>query len=241
MRNITRTEMLILRLEAMELLRFLKQRHTYAQLTQIFNLPSTVLSRYVLGHVIPTFERARKMYKIALKYIRPEIINLIECNKGKFNITPLIANPLARKTIRLWMFEKVMGHKVDKILTAAVDGIPIATELSSLIGAQLVVAKKRKEEGVKDFWEADRETAGYRETFFIPKSLLRRKDWVVVVDDFIGFGSTLEMLLKFIREARSKPVMALFGVGIGPFWQRAVGNMEIPADVFIELRGEYWQ
>jgi len=215
--ELTRLEKLKFRIYVVELLRLIKQRHTYSQLSALTGLPATVLSRYILGHVLPTFERAMELWHILTKKVinlRDEIMERISFDDDNrfFDNTNIINDPLMRKFIALTIFEKLLGTRVNKILTAAVDGVPIASTLSDLLNVPLVVAKKEKEVGVRDFWAVDVvRGSGFRETLYVPKQWLRSKDWVVIVDDVIRTGETQKALVELVKKARAR-VAGLFAV-----------------------------
>ncbi|MBS7613294.1 adenine phosphoribosyltransferase, partial [Candidatus Bathyarchaeota archaeon] len=54
---------LIFRMMTVDLLRIAKERFTYRELSQMVGLQITVLSRYVKGHVLPSTERAKSIWK----------------------------------------------------------------------------------------------------------------------------------------------------------------------------------
>ena len=56
----------------------------------------------------------------------------------------------------------LLGKRVTKVLTAAVDGVPLATMVANALGVNVIVAKRNKEVGVKAFLD---ETLHFRERF----------------------------------------------------------------------------
>ena len=50
------------RLMTIELLKIAKRHYTYRELANMVNLPVTVLSRYVKGHVLPSIKRAKRIW-----------------------------------------------------------------------------------------------------------------------------------------------------------------------------------
>ncbi|HDJ26089.1 MAG TPA: adenine phosphoribosyltransferase [Candidatus Bathyarchaeota archaeon] len=242
--NITKLEQLKFRIKVIELLRFLKAEYTYSQLSRLLGLPPTVLSRYVLGHVVPTYERAKKMWHIIMKAvnIHDRIVERLEFDgSGFFDNTDVINDPFIRKYLAIWIIDRVEGTRVNKILTAAVDGIPLAATLSDELGIPTVIAKKEKEIGVSDFWTIDLiRGSGYRETLYVPKRSLRKKEWVIVVDDVIRTGETQRALIELVTKrigARLAGVFALISVGD---WREKI---DLPdgciADVLITLNENY--
>jgi len=216
----TRLDEILFRIEVVELLRMAKKNRTYNQLSQLTGLPATVLSRYVLGHVLPTLERAMELWKILttrVVNIHDLVLERIEFDgNGFFDNTHIIFDPFTRKFITSWIYEKLMGTRVNKILTAAVDGVPLAVSLSDRLGVPVVVAKKEKEVGIRDFWTVDLvRDSGKTETLYVPKSWLRRKDWVVIIDDVIRTGETQRALIRLVEEVGAKLSGVFIIVSVG--------------------------
>ncbi|OYT50882.1 hypothetical protein B6U66_04870, partial [Candidatus Bathyarchaeota archaeon ex4484_135] len=65
--SLTRLEKLKFRVQVIEILRLLKSRYKYSELSRLTGLPATVLSRYILGHVLPSFERAVELWHVLKK------------------------------------------------------------------------------------------------------------------------------------------------------------------------------
>jgi len=236
----TRLEKLRFRIQVTEVLRLLKARYKYSELSRLTGLPATVLSRYILGHVLPSYERAVELWHVLKKVvnIRNEIINRIKFDgNGFFDNTAIIYDPLVRTFVTTWIYEKLMGTRVNKVLTVAVDGVPLATTLSDKLGVPLVVAKKEKEVGVSDFWTVDLiRGSGHRETLYVPKHWLSKKDWIVIVDDVIRTGETQRALIELVDKvgARLSGLFILISVGN---WQDKISIPDgCPVEVLVTLR-----
>ena len=76
-----------------------------------------------------------------------------------------------------YAMEKFAGRRVTKVLTAAVDGIPVSTLVANLLDVDLLVAKETREVGINDFLEESFIPKGsaMRKTMYVPKASLRRK------------------------------------------------------------------
>ncbi|MHA1239101.1 MAG: helix-turn-helix domain-containing protein, partial [Candidatus Odinarchaeia archaeon] len=157
-----RLEELKLRIKAVEFLKELKKKYTYDELSRALDLPITIINRYVKGRVLPNIDRVNKLLKIfeekfgLLKEInlREEIINrIVFDSKGYFNNTNLIGDTFLLRKIGEYVRKKFYNRKINLVLTAAVDGIPIATHVANALGVNLVIAKKTREVGVAEFLE----------------------------------------------------------------------------------------
>jgi len=176
----TRAEDLKFRLATVELLRIAKKKYTYKRLQEETNLPVTVLSRYVKGHVLPNSERAKEIWNVLLR-----IINLEEEIKrrlkwddsGFFDNTSIISDVELLNQAANYAIARFAGKRITKVLTAAVDGIPLATLIAKTLGVNLVIAKPVKEVGVSAFLEETciLSESGRTMTFFVPRNAIRRQ------------------------------------------------------------------
>ena len=179
-RMATRTEDLKFRLATVELLRMAKKQYTYKKLQEETNLPVTVLSRYVKGHVLPNSERAQEIWQALSR-----IINLEEeirrrlrwDDDGFFDNTSIISDTSLLSQAANYAIAKFAGKRITKVLTAAVDGIPLATLVAKALGVNLVIAKPMKEVGVSTFIEETYtlSESGRTVTLFVPKNAIKRQ------------------------------------------------------------------
>jgi len=176
----TRAEDLKFRLATVELLRIAKKKYTYKRLQEETNLPVTVLSRYVKGHVLPNSERAREIWNVLLRIINleDEIKRRLKWNdSGFFDNTSIINDVELLNQAANYAIARFAGKRITKVLTAAVDGIPLATLIAKTLGVNLVIAKPVKEVGVSAFLEETcvLSESGRTMTFFVPRNAIRRQ------------------------------------------------------------------
>ena len=137
------------KLMTIELLNLAKNYYTYRELSQMIGLPETVLSRYVKGHVLPTIERAESMNRVLQKILRldEELQKRIQLDDySYFDNTRIIGDTLFLERAVQYAVDKFAGKRITKVITSAVDGIPLATLLSHRLGVKLVIAKNKKAE-----------------------------------------------------------------------------------------------
>jgi adenine/guanine phosphoribosyltransferase-like PRPP-binding protein len=233
----THAEELKLRLMTIELLQTAKKRYTYRELSAKTNLPVTVLSRYAKGHVLPNAERARQLWGTLKKLVGlpTELRKRIQFNsEGYFNNTWIIGDFNILRQAAHHALATFAGRRVTKILTAAVDGIPLATMVADSLGVNLVIAKWNKEVGVPAFYE---ETyvlrgSGVTRTLYLPKEALKRRDSVLIVDDMIKSGETQAALVNLVRKARAEISGAYYLIAVGDEWKE---KLKLPKGCPIEI------
>ncbi|KYH39562.1 MAG: PRPP-binding protein, adenine/guanine phosphoribosyltransferase [Candidatus Bathyarchaeota archaeon B63] len=163
----------------MELLRLAKKQYTYKKLQEETKLPVTVLSRYVKGHVLPNSERAQEIWQALSRIIRleDEIRRRLKWSvDGFFDNTAIIGDTNLLSQAANYAIAKFAGKRITKVLTAAVDGVPLATMIARALGVNVVVAKPTKEIGVSTFIEETYtlSESGHTVTLFVPRNTIRR-------------------------------------------------------------------
>ncbi|MEM3550560.1 MAG: phosphoribosyltransferase family protein [Candidatus Bathyarchaeia archaeon] len=235
----THAEELKLRLMTIELLRTAKYKRniTYRELSSKTGLPVTVLSRYAKGHVLPNTERARQLWKVLSKFVglESELRSRIKFNEdGYFDNTDIIGDFNILQQAANHALANFAGKRVTKVFTAAVDGIPLATLVASALGVNLVIAKKTKEVGVKEFLEETfaLKDSGVTMTLYIPKDAIKRRDSVLVVDDMIKTGETQAALVNLIRKAKAEISGVFSLIAVGDEWRK---RLKLPEDCPVEV------
>lgn len=222
----THAEELKLRLMTIELLRTAKYKRniTYRELSSKTGLPVTVLSRYAKGHVLPNTARAKQLWKVLTKLVglERELRNRIRFNEdGYFDNTEIIGDFNILQQAANHALANFAGKRVTKVLTAAVDGIPLGTMVASALGVNLVIAKRSKEVGVKAFLEETYvlKGSGVTMTLYIPKDAIKRRDSVLIVDDMVKTGETQAALVTLVRKAKAE-ISGIFSlIAVGDEWK----------------------
>jgi purine operon repressor len=223
----THAEELKLRLMTIDLLRTAKYKRniTYRELSSKTGLPVTVLSRYAKGHVLPNTARAKQLWKVLTKLVglERELRSRIKFNEeGYFDNTEIIGDFNILQQAANHALANFAGKRVTKVLTAAVDGIPLGAMVANSLGVNLVIAKKNKEVGVKAFLE---ETYALRDsgvtmTLYVPKDAIKRRDSVLIVDDMIKTGETQAALVNLVRKSKAE-ISGIFSlIAVGDKWNK---------------------
>jgi len=192
-----------------ELLKIASEKYKYQELKELLGLSPPILSRYTRGHVLPSYSRAQWLYERLLKIIniKEELRNLIRFDEeGFFDNTPLVSDITWLKLVANYTVEKFAGTRVTKILTAAVDGIPISTMVGSLLDVDVIIAKESREVGVDKFLEETYIPKGtaVRKTLYVPRMAIRPRDSLLIIDDVVRSGETLRALADMVLKMRLK-------------------------------------
>jgi len=233
----THAENLKLRLMTIELLRTAKKQYTYRDLSSKTGLPVTVLSRYAKGHVLPNAERARLLWRTLTKMVglQVELRRRIQFNnEGYFDNTDIIGDFNILRQAAHHALAVFAGRRVTKVLTSAVDGIPLATMVSNSLGVNLVIAKLNKEIGVPAFLEETfaLKDSGVTKTLYIPRDVLKRRDSVLIVDDMMKTGEEMVALINIVHKAKAEVSGVYSLIAVGDEWQKKIN---LPKDCPVEV------
>lgn len=229
------------RLMTINLLKIAKKRFTYRDLSSKTGLPVTVLSRYVKGHVLPSSNRAKKIWKTleTLVGLEDELRRRVRFDEaGYFDNTSIVFDTALLQQAVQHAFSRFAGRRITKILTAAVDGIPLSTLMSDSLGIDLVVAKKTKEVGIRDFIE---ETyipgnSAMVMSIYIPRGALKKGDSVLIIDDIIKTGETQRALVNLVSKSRAEVAGIYALVSIGDKWKDSLRDLsDFPLEVVLSL------
>lgn len=240
----TRLHDIKFRLMTVDMLRVAKERYTYREIGSKTGLPVTVLSRYVKGHVLPGAKRAYKIWAVLRKFVslEDELRRRIKFDgRGYFDNTSIISDIPLLKQAALYALSKFAGRRITKVLTAAVDGVPLATVVAETLGVNVLIAKKVKEVGVKDFVE---ETfilgdSAVVTSLYLPKGLIRRSDSVLIVDDVIKSGETQRALINLVSRFRADVAGVYALIAVGDDWIDKLRNsLRCPVEVILTVRSE---
>ena len=213
-----RAEKASLQLRAVEVLRVLKATRTYDELAALTGLPAGDLNRYVNGHVLPGTDRAQR---IVTEFGREQLATELRMrirfdDEGYVDNTGAVFDQSFLDLVAPVAAESYGFRRPTVVLTAATDGITLASAVAGYFGARCVYAKKAKETAVEEFIEArQRLQSGIELTYYLPASAIAAGDRVLVVDDLIRSGETQELLLDLAERADAEVVgvFALIAVG----------------------------
>lgn len=233
-------ENLKFRLMVVERLRLLKRMYSYKELSKVTGVPETVLCRYVKGSILPSLEQAERIWKsldkiLDVKTLIKDKIEITE--EGYIDITPILSDPYTLGFIAHYAYMKFAGKRITKVVTPAVNGIPIATSIALTLQVPLVIAKRSKDAAIRDYYEDSFvETPSSVVTFYIPRRAIRKRDEVLIVDDIVRTGKTLKTLINIVERARAAISGILVLIAIGDEWKKEIYR---PVEVILKLPETY--
>lgn len=225
-----------------EQLKMAKTHYTYRELSDITKLPVTVLSRYVKGHVLPSSNRAKELWKILEKIVglEEELSKRVKFNdRGYFNNTSIISDIAILQQAAQCVFYRFAGRRITKVLTAAVDGIPLATIVSEALGVNFVIAKSSKEIGVRNFYEESfvPGDSALIMSLYIPRGIIRRGDSVLIVDDVVKTGETHQALVNLVAKSRADVAGIFVLIAVGDAWKKKLqDSVNYPVEVVLNAK-----
>jgi len=213
-----RAEKAALQLQAVAVLRMLKETRTYEELSTVTGLPAGDLNRYVNGHVLPGADRASEVVEaVGRDALADELIARVSFDdEGYVDNSGVVFDQSFLDLVAPVAAETFSFESPDVILTAATDGITLGAAMASFFDARLAYAKKSKETAVEEFIESrQRLASGIELTYYLPARAIDAGDTVLVVDDLIRSGETQELLLDIALQADADitGVFTLIAVG----------------------------
>jgi len=223
---------------AIEILKLFKQEYSYKELSSFINLPTPVLSRYINGHVLPSQNRAKEIIeKFKKRYLIDIVMRKIKFeDSGTFDHTNLISNPDLLEKIAKVVFQDFNFVKVNKVLCVESDGIPLAIQVGKEFGVNMIVAKRRKEMGVEDFVEVKRVyLTGTYSYLYIPKGAIKKREFVLLVDDVIRTGSTMEAMIDICKKVGANVAGVFTIISVGDSIAKLKKKLTCPVKSLIEV------
>jgi adenine phosphoribosyltransferase len=202
------------RISSVEVLATLKKSYSYKELSAILNLSAPILSRYVRGHVLPSAARSEKFIAtFRERLLKKMIMDQVRVTQdGSYDISAVVSNVGLLRQIAKVIYSEYSLVNVDKVVTIEVDGIPLAVEVAAEFNVNLAVVRDERDLGVEEFLE---QKAVYNPStikyLYLPRSALKKGEHVLVVDDMVRSGITIEALSKLVEKARAK-IVGVFSI-----------------------------
>jgi adenine/guanine phosphoribosyltransferase-like PRPP-binding protein len=202
------------RISSVELLATLKKSYSYRELSSVLGLSAPILSRYVRGHVLPSAARSEKFIAtFREKLLKKMVLDHVKvASDGSYDISGVISNVGLLRQIAKVVYSEFSLVSVERVLTMEVDGIPIAVEVAGEFNVNVAVVRAEKELGIEDFYEQKVVYSPSNVKYlYLPRSALRKGEHVLIVDDMIRSGTTVEALARIAEKARAK-IVGVFAI-----------------------------
>lgn len=202
------------RISSVELLATLKKSYSYRDLSAILGLSAPILSRYVRGHVLPSAQRSEKFIAtFREKLLRKMVTELVKVSPdGSYDVSNVVSNVGLLRQIAKVVYSEFSLVEVDRVLTMEVDGVPLAVEVAGEFNANVAIARAERDLGVEEFLE---QKVVYSPSsikyLYLPKAALKKGEHVLIVDDMVRSGYTIEGLSRLAEKARAK-VVGVFSI-----------------------------
>jgi adenine/guanine phosphoribosyltransferase-like PRPP-binding protein len=225
-------------LDVIELLALAKQYYTYKDLEQFLGLPTSVLARYVKGHVLPAGKRGGEIRRSLLEAVKLGArVTETLTKHGVQAISQVNMNPRLMWFIVQHIIYLNAGRRITKVLTATEEGVPLATLVSYRLGVPLVVATPHRRTDTRKTIEielapdAQLSVDRYVRTMHIPSGVLKKNDAVLIITDCLSDGCLQVALEKLVRTARANVAAIWATIVTTDSWMKA----ECPIDSFTKL------
>jgi len=210
-----RAEKAALQLQAVAVLRMLKETRTYEELSEVTGLPAGDLNRYVNGHVLPGTDRASEVVEaVGRDALADELLARVEFDdEGYVDNSGVVFDQSFLDLVAPVAAETFEFESPDVVLTAATDGITLGAAMAFLRRGSRTRRSRRRQSS--EFIESrQRLASGIELTYYLPASA-NAGDTVLVVDDPIRSGETQELLLDIALQADADVtgVFTLIAVG----------------------------
>ena len=202
------------RISSVELLATLKKSYSYKELSAVLGLSAPILSRYVRGHVLPSAARSEKFIAtFREKLLRKMVMDSVRVSPdGSYDISAVVSNVGLLRQIAKVVYSEFSVVPIDRVVTIEVDGIPLAAEVAGEFNVNLAVVRGERDLGVEEFVE---QKAVYSPStvkyLYLPKSAMKRGERLLVVDDMVRSGTTIEALTRMAEKAKAK-IVGIFAI-----------------------------
>jgi adenine/guanine phosphoribosyltransferase-like PRPP-binding protein len=222
------------RISSVELLATLKKTYSYKELSALLELSAPILSRYVRGHVLPSAARSEKFIAtFREKLLRKMIMDEVRVSAdGSYDVSALVFNVGLLRQIAKVVFSEFSLVSVDKVMTMEVDGVPLGAEVAGEFNVNLAVARDERDLGIEDFLEQKAVYSPSSVKFlYLPRSALKKGEHILIVDDMVRSGITIEALTRLAERARAKVVGVFAIVSVDQAMPRLKGRLGLTCPI----------
>ncbi len=223
------------RLLAVKLLSLLKKRFSYRELSRLTGLSESILCRYITGKRIPDTEQAKRILSsiISKLNLMDIILEKIRGMKGYIDLQTISVDSLILQLATIHAYMRYRDKGVTKIIVPETRGIPLATLIALELNSDLVIARRTRENPFEEYIHGVVVESPFNMiSFYVPRRSLDQRDRVLIVDDLIQTGKTIQALSTIVRKSRAKLIGVLVLLALGDSWKQINVN-EI--DVLVKI------
>ena len=212
---------------------------TFRELSQLLDIPESLLCRYANGDLLPSLETAaliRERLKPMLD-LTEVLRRSIAVKEGFVDLNNVLLNPHVLRLYQRRVKELFSDLPINIVLTAATDGIPLSVMASYALNARLAIAKQYKDLASEEFYEVSYviDSPPRKVSLYLPKHLLNRGDEVLIVDDIVRTGRTLNALIEMIDRAGARLAGVSVLISMSNSWIDKVRSRGVRIDVVLNL------
>ncbi|MDG6957037.1 MAG: hypothetical protein JRN30_06900, partial [Nitrososphaerota archaeon] len=167
------------------------------------------------------------------KILRKMVMDAVKVTQdGSYDISEVVNNIGLLRQIAKVVYSEFNVAAVNRVVTMEVDGIPLAAEVAGEFNVNLAVVRSEKELGVEEFVE---QKAVYSPSsvkyLYLPRAAIRRGEHLLVVDDLVRSGTTIEALAGIAEKARAKIVGVFAIASLDQSMPRLKGRMGLTCPI----------
>ncbi len=224
-------------LSSVELLRALKTIYPYSALSEKTGLAKPVLCRYVKGTNLPSEGTAMMLNQSLSALTNLKLLltqKLKQDPEGYVDSTTVACDHTILIRAGREILAKYSDRGFTKVLTAATDGIPLASAAAMRLGVPLVIAKRNKEVGIRSFIEESYVSSSPTTvtSLYIPKGAILPAERVIIVDNIIRSGRTINVLLNLVKKVKATTPNVYILIAAGDAWRK---TLSIPAATQLDI------
>jgi len=214
------------------LLSALKGFFTFKELEKLLGVPLQMLWRYTSLQAVPERTTANRiMQRIEdLRLIEKILDEVIKVNKYGFIETwRYSSNIYVLNILGYLAHEFVANDDIDVVLAVSEEALPIATVIADWIKANVCSTSRELclniEKYLVDFYPSS--TLKRIVPLLVPRDLLSPNTEVLLVDDLVNTGASLNAALRLIRSAHAKPWGVFAVVSLNTGWLSRLREMGV--------------
>ncbi|MGQ9781186.1 MAG: phosphoribosyltransferase family protein [Nitrososphaeria archaeon] len=227
-----------IKIYAIDVLHEVKKHLTYHELSKELHLSAPVISRYVKGHVLPNIDRAQSIIEWYEKtYFKKTLQQDIYVGiDGVIDASFLTYDTILQKMIAKHALNYFKDVIVSKVLTVETNGIPIAVQIGSEFGVDVIIARKERQAGIDKYYEERYlSIPPIVRSLYVPRSCLKKNDQVLIVDDLVRSGNTVRALVNIVRRSGASITGVFSVIEVGKIMAKLKNEMRIDAPMFTIL------